>query len=107
MESKIATFEELLNSLPVGQKTEDVIKDLKYWYEREVKMLNECAKNSLKPSIGLFPFNKSGSQYISEFWVKDLSKSETDEYNWHLQNTSQWLYAGCLLVQDGRVSTHH
>jgi len=107
MENRVATFEELLKSLPVEHKTEDVIKNLKYWYEREVNLLNDYAKNAKEPSIGLFPFNKSGSQYISEFWVKDLSKPEKDEYNWHLQNTSQWLYAGCILVEDGRVSTHH
>jgi hypothetical protein len=107
MKIRIATFEELFNSLPEDQKTEDVIKDLKYWYEREVKILNECSKNAKEPSIGLFPFNKSGRQYIAEFWVNDLAKPKREEYNWHLQNTSQWLYAGCILVQDGRVSTHH
>lgn len=107
MENRVASFEELLNSLPSDQKTEDVIKDLKYWYEQEVKMLNEYSKNAQEPSVGLFPFNKSGSQYIAEFWVNDMSKPKKEEYNWHLQNTSQWLYAGCILLQDGRVSTHH
>lgn len=107
MESIIATFEELLNSLPVEQKTEEVIKDLKYWYEREIKILNEYSKSAKEPSIGFFPFNKSGDHYIAEFWVNDLAKLKREEYNWHLQNTSQWLYAGCILVQDGMVSTHH
>jgi len=107
MKNRVASFEELLNSLPSDQKTQDVIKDLKYWYEREVKILNECAKNAQEPSIGLFLFNKSGDQFISEFWVNDLAKPKKEEYNWHLQNTSQWLYAGCILIQDGRVSTHH
>lgn len=35
-----------------------------------------------------------------------------DEFNWHLQNTSQWLYAGCIqgLVYEGvisHISSHH
>lgn len=37
---------------------------------------------------------------------------QKNEYNWHLQNISQWLYAGCIqgLVHDGiisEVSSHH
>jgi len=107
MENRIATFEELLNSLPVGQKKESVIKDLKYWYEKELEILHKFAKNAKKPLIGLLTFTRTGSQFISEFWVNDLSKPKKQEYNWHLQNTSQWLYAGCILVENGRVSTHH
>jgi len=107
MKNRIATFEELLSSLPVEQKTEGVIKDLKFYYEDEIRLLNEHSKNAQEPSVGLFPFKKSGSQYVAEFWVNDLAKPVKREYNWHLQNTSQWLYAGCILVQDRRVSTHH
>jgi len=107
MKSKIASFEELLNSLPEDQKMGDTIERLKFFYEDEVKRLNDYAKNTKEPSIGLLPFSKSGSQFIAEFWVNDLSRPVRREYNWHLQNTSQWLYAGCILVQDGNVSTHH
>jgi len=52
------------------------------------------------------PFRKAGSQYIAEWAVSDMRKPTKDSYNWHGQNTSRWLYAGCLLVQDGRVSIH-
>ena len=107
MERKIATFEELLASLPEEQKTEDMAKRLKFFYEEEVKRLDEYAQNAKDPSIGLTTFCKSGGQYVADFWVKDLSKPVKQEFNWHLQNTSQWLYAGCILVQDGLVSTHH
>lgn len=107
MERRIVTFEDLLSSLPNDQKTEDVINSLRFWYEEEVRRLNEYAKSAKEPSIGLLPFSQSGSQYIAEFWVNDLGLSKENKYNWHLQNTSQWLYAGCILVQDGRVSTHH
>jgi hypothetical protein len=51
-------------------------------------------------------FRKAGSQYIAEWAVSDMSKPVENSYNWHGQNTSRWLYAGCLLVQDGRVSIH-
>jgi len=52
------------------------------------------------------PFRLSGSQYIAEWAVSDMRKEHTEKINWHGQNTSRWLYAGCLLVQDGRVSIH-
>jgi hypothetical protein len=107
MEKRIVTFEDLVRSLPDDQRTEDVTNRLKFWYEEEVRILNECAKNAKEPSIGLLPFCRSGDQYIAEFWVSDLSKPIIARYNWHIQNTSQWLYAGCILVQNGRVSTHH
>ena len=54
-------------------------------------------------------------QMIAEFYVNDLEKPKGDKYNWHLQNTSQWIYAGAIVVDkeaikrdDERVvSTHH
>lgn len=52
------------------------------------------------------PFKVSGSQYIAEWAVSNRRKERKEKINWHGQNTSQWLYAGCLLVQDGRVSIH-
>lgn len=52
------------------------------------------------------PFRLSGSQYVAEWSVSDLRKEYKETTNWHGQNTSRWLYAGCLLVQDGRVSIH-
>jgi hypothetical protein len=63
---------------------------------------------ALKPQISysFHPFRKAGSQYIAEWAVSDRRKEYRETINWHGQNTSQWLYAGCLLVQDGRVSIH-
>lgn len=106
MES-IATFQEMLDSLPADQITEEVKTRLQYFYDIEVKRLKEYAGRAEKPSVTLLPFTRSGSQYIANFWVNDLSLPYKDQYNWHLQNTSQWLYAGCILVQDGRVISHH
>ena len=50
---------------------------------------------------------KAGSQYIWEFYVNNLDLSISNTYNWHGQNTSQWIYAGGLLLQNGKVSLHH
>ena len=103
----IATFQELLGSLPEQEKTEEVIGKLKYFYDVEVDMLNRIAGLAKEPSVTLLPFSRCGGQYIADFNVKDITKPVEDKFNWHLQNTSQWLYAGCILVQDGRVSAHH
>ena len=48
----------------------------------------------------------AGSQYILEFSIVDKGKEYKDTVNWHGQNTSQWVFAGCILVQDKRVSIH-
>ena len=104
---QIATFQELLDSLPNEAKTEAIIQRLKTFYEIETGLLHKYASGAEKPSMTLLSFTKSGSQYIADFWVNDLGLPKENKYNWHLQNTSQWLYAGCILVQDGRVSTHH
>jgi len=52
------------------------------------------------------PFRQTGSQYIAEWAVSNRRKEYKETINWHGQNTSQWLYAGAMLVQDGRVSIH-
>ena len=104
---RIATFQELLNSLPDEERTEDVIQGLKSCYDAEVSLLRKYASRAERPAIALLPFARCGRQYIADFWVNDLGLPKENKYNWHLQNTSQWLYAGCILVQCGRVSTHH
>jgi len=84
--------------------------DLRTAYEEEVKMITRYALKAKNPSVALFPFRKAGSQCIAEFTVNDLQKEhKPDQINWHGQNVSQWLYAGCILydTQDNRVSRHH
>jgi len=78
--------------------------------EREYALWREQSNSNpeLEPQIrySFAPFRKSGSQYIAEWAVNDYRKEYKNVVNWHGQNTSRWLYAGCLLVQDGRVSIH-
>jgi len=64
-------------------------------------------KEAQKPEIMLSEGRKEGSQYIWEFYVNDLAKPVRDACNFHGQNTSQWLYAGAIVLQNGRVSSHH
>lgn len=105
---EVPSFEELFKSLNEEQRTDAVEKELFDYYQREKQNLFNYALGGNKPSIYMGTFNKQGSQWIAEFAVNDLELPfKADSYNFHLQNTSQWLYAGAILVQDGQVSTHH
>jgi hypothetical protein len=107
-EINISPVHEILDEVPNkdmptgGQLT-------KYWATLawELFTLLEYAQKAKKPSIYLGKFRNAGSQYILEFWVSDLALEKRDQVNWHFQNTSQWLYAGAIVIKDGLVSSHH
>lgn len=75
--------------------------------------LSYCITRALQAVEGQVVFSdlqipeRENGQYIMTFEVFDRSKPRKNAYNWHGQNTSQWVYAGCILYQEGRVSTHH
>ena len=104
---QIATLQQLLDSLPKESRTNQVITGIVSYYAEETKWLKFHADKAKQPDVFLLPFKQAGDQFIADFWVNDLSLPVKNRYNWHVQNTSQWLYAGCILVEDGRVSTHH
>ena len=103
----ISSFDTLIASLPEEVINGKFKQELKKAYDYEVEMIKTYAKQAKQPETILLPFQHSNSQFIAKFWVNDLSIPVENRYNWHLQNTSQWLYAGCILVQNGRVSLHH
>lgn len=78
--------------------------------EREYAFWNSDLNGDpiLEPQLvySFAPFRHAGSQNIAEWAVSDHRKQHKEAYNWHGQNTSRWLYAGCLLVDNGRVSIH-
>jgi len=103
----IISLNDLLDSLPDSEKTGSVkaMVTAEYWHE--LKRMRKYKKEEDYIDLYMYPFRQAGSQFIAEFEVNDRSKPVKNEYNWYLQNTSQWLYAGCILVQNGEVSTHH
>lgn len=116
---EIPSYKELLDSLPEEFRSEQVKKELKQAYESEVMRLYECA-GRLKIEgksylVKMFLFSGGNRQKLAEFWVKDLSKPVENRVNWHLQNISQWDYAGCICFdvhcfKDGAeyiISRHH
>ena len=80
-------------------------------YGNEVStMLSYIGEDEQRPLMLLLtPFYKTGIQLIANLSVSDLSLPESNSYNFHGQNTSRWLYAGCILydLNDGGISTHH
>jgi len=117
---QVPTFSELYESLPVQYRTEKVRAQLQQAYDHEVRFIGETATQLAqqgKPyATRMFTFSHTGgSQWIADFSVKDLSRPLKDQYNWHLQNTSQLVYAGCILFDrnsfehnpDHCISRHH
>ena len=112
----IVSFRELLGSLDPEEREKLARQEreqsygrlsLKSAYEWEVTQLVEAAMWCERPQVVMRPFYKVGRQNIAEFWVNDLVKPHADTINFHGQNTSQWVYAGCILVEEGHVSCHH
>ena len=91
------------DDLPKGEE------ELNFWraVAWELSQLMQYGSHAVEPSIALSEFRRAGEQYIWEFWVNDLAMLRRDAYNWHGQNTSQWCYAGAIVLQKGRVSTNH
>ena len=112
--SRITPLEELITGLEefgVDLSDGDFPElDIRLAYDEEVKMITRYALQAKEPRVILSPFRNAGSQFISEFEVLDLFKENNPgQINWHGQNTSQWVYAGCILYDrvDNRVSRHH
>jgi phosphopantetheine adenylyltransferase len=103
----IIPFEDLVNSIPKELRTPEIIKGVKEKYDIEVEILNTYMNKAKQPVGSLQEFQKAGSQLIAEFWVNDIDIPKENAYNFHGQNTSQWLYAGCILIDNNQVSTHH
>ena len=95
------TYEELILSLPERQRIE---REVKPKFEFIEQTLERYKKKHPEYTTSFSKFTKSGDQYIANFEVKNPALEVMGSYNWHLQNTSQWVFAGCLLMQDGKCS---
>jgi len=107
--NNIVPIDKLIESIPVERRTEELISKVKRAYEIEVEQMNSYAKHATQPELTMGTFRSGGSQLLAEFWVNDLDRPvKPEQLNWHMQNTSQWQYAGCILIEDnGNVSRHH
>ena len=103
---EIAHTPGLLNDIPKDEWPED---ECQFWktVAAELRLLIENASRATSPCIIFNACRKAGTQYIWQFEVRDLAIQPANTYNWHGQDTSQWLYAGAIVLQAGRVSSHH
>lgn len=105
MEKRIISLEDLINGLPEEDR-EIVREDLTENYEHVLRMMERYAKDGVDPLLILNLWGRAGTQWIATFEVKDRNRPVDNKYNWHGQNISQWLFSGCICIQDGRVSIH-
>jgi hypothetical protein len=106
----IPTVKDLLLSLPKSRRVNRTELITRYFYL--LSSLNSYFTGArdqgkkVKVYFTAFSGDPEG-QMMANFSVKDLGKEVKDSYNWHGQNTSQWIFAGCLLSsEDGSFSIH-
>ncbi len=98
----------MLNDVPEEDQPKGE-EEAKFWRSvaYELSQMLKAASTATEAQVVLNDLRVSGSQYIWEFFVNDLSIPKSEAYNFHGQNVSQWQYAGCVLVSNGQVSSHH
>jgi len=96
----------MLKDVPEEDRPEN---EAEFWSAVAIELgqLVEYAAQAKSPELIMRDVEKAGNQYHWNFWVNDLDKPKENSYNWHGQNTSQWLYAGSIMVCDRQVSRHH
>lgn len=107
MKVEIPTICELMKSLPgrISGETRDKVEQAYLWEVYTCINYARMAEENGGEARVIMDIFKGNSAFFS---VYDYSKDKKDEYNWHGQNTSQWVYAGCIQVsKDGNVSRHH
>ena len=107
----VATLQEILEAFEAADVLllDNSYDELIQMYGRELSMMFGYAKHATKPSIFLGLPSFSERQCTIHFSVSDLAIPKENKFNWHLQNTSQWLYAGAIVYDktDGSLSSHY
>jgi hypothetical protein len=111
-DSHVIPYGDLAEDLAVDV-LEQVHQNLVEAYLWEMALMSVYAREARRPRCFFYRFRSAGSQQIAEFEVRDIMKEHVpNSVNWHGQNTSQWVYAGAVVVQkwngdDYRVTRHH
>ena len=114
VELNICTMQELMDSinqeihLGLDQMYE-LTTQVQAHFAREISQMIQHTQSAKEPELNFTSFRNTGSQLVATFSVIDKNLPEQNSYNWHGQNTSQWLYAGALVYDVGtnRISSHH
>lgn len=84
------------------------LEALKQKYDYVIEMMKRylpegADTNKHNIAVTFYGFHDGGGyQFIAEGSVSDLNRPERNEYNVHLQNTSQWLFAFGLVFDTER-----
>lgn len=101
--------DELWNSLDDDFKEAADKDDLVDEYQTEKEIIFDEMKRIDNGYAGMTLFRCTGKQAMAQFSAKDLSKDyDKDQQGFH-GNTSQWSYAGGIVIDlpKGRVTRHH
>ncbi|HLK59417.1 MAG TPA: hypothetical protein VKU00_22845 [Chthonomonadaceae bacterium] len=119
VEERITPLNVLFCTLPQELQRPDILAVLAENYHRELACLWRTARDGrcVRAAIEVRPWCRAGEQWICEFLSYDKGAPFAEEYNFHLQNTSQWSnsqtgWAGhqgaiVLNAHDGHVTAHH
>jgi hypothetical protein len=119
VEEHITPLYVLFCTLPEEFQRPDVLAALAENYHRELACLwrTACDGRCVQAAIEVRPWRRAGGQWICEFLSYDKGAPVADEFNFHLQNTSQWQnretgWAGhqgaiVLNTHDGHITAHH
>lgn len=104
----IISFNDLYLALPTKFQTEEIKAALKMKYDYLVEWMLKEGKRAVNPVYVLSTWRYAGDQIICEGEVRDKNLPFSNTYNWHLQNTSQWVFAFGLLfdTRDKTFSIH-
>lgn len=92
--------------VPLGDQ-----KDKLYRYIEREKAICRGENWGTQASMGISQIVPDGQTHIFFSVRCEAIKYDESKWNWHLQNTSQWLYAGAIVISrhDGKlsISSHH
>ena len=97
--------EQLIELLRYTELTSTEITNFKAKYDSAINMCGRYipeGDGNYEIDFSKFQNPYGGHQIILEGAVKDLGRPVHNSYNWHLQNTSQWLFAFGLLFDISR-----
>lgn len=100
VEMQIPSVHDLYNSLPAEFRSNEAWNNLVGVYSKVVLGLipSAMAERTIKPQLYMSLFRDTGGrQLICNWSCSDLSRPVQNTYNWHLQETSQWIYAGAIV----------
>lgn len=113
---KINTTQQILDSIHPNFFSDKVANEVEKYVTAEIQTMLSQALRAYNPIVymGVFntPYSGDCTQIVCDFSVVDSTLDyNEDEYNWHGQNMSQIVYAGCIAISRYNtgltVSSHH